>query len=119
MESVRAILLASCRDQKGVVASLSRFIYENNGNIIDSNQHRDPVADVFSIRLEWDLDGFRLPRELIAKEFTATAQKLGLHWSLHFTDLRPRLSIWASKQDHCLIDLLGRQRSGDLRADIG
>jgi formyltetrahydrofolate deformylase len=118
MESVRAILLASCRDQKGVVAGLSQFIYQNNGNITDADQHRDPEADIFCTRLEWELDGYRLPRERIAQEFSTTAQKLGLSWSLHFTDQRPKLSIWVSKQDHCLIDLLGRQRSGDLRADI-
>jgi formyltetrahydrofolate deformylase len=119
MESVRAILLASCRDQKGVVASLSQFIYERNGNITDADQHRDPEADIFCTRLEWELDGFRLPRDRIAPEFAATAERLGLKWSLHFTDQRPKLSIWVSKQDHCLIDLLGRQRSGDLHADIG
>ncbi|WP_141732612.1 formyltetrahydrofolate deformylase [Oligoflexus tunisiensis] len=119
MESVRAILLASCRDQRGVVARLSRFIYERNGNITDADQHRDPEADIFCTRLEWELDGFRVPRDQIAGEFAATAQELGLTWSLHFTDKRPRVSIWVSKQDHCLIDLLGRQRSGDLRADIG
>jgi formyltetrahydrofolate deformylase len=119
MESVRAILLASCRDQRGVVARLSRFIYERNGNITDADQHRDPEADIFCTRLEWELDGFRVPREQIAQEFADTAQELGLAWSLHFTDIKPRLSIWVSKQDHCLIDLLGRQRSGDLRADIG
>jgi len=119
MESVRAILLASCRDQKGVVASLSRFIYEHNGNITDADQHRDPEADIFCTRLEWELDGFRLPRDQIAREFSKTAQELELSWTIHFTDQRPKLSIWVSKQDHCLIDLLGRQRSGDLRADIG
>ncbi|MDQ3234023.1 MAG: formyltetrahydrofolate deformylase [Pseudobdellovibrionaceae bacterium] len=119
MESVRAILLGSCRDQKGVVASLSRFIYEHNGNITDADQHRDPEADIFCTRLAWDLDGFRLPRDQIAQEFAATALKLGLIWDLHFTDQRPKLSIWVSKQDHCLLDLLGRQRSGDLRAEVG
>jgi formyltetrahydrofolate deformylase len=119
MESVRAILLASCRDQKGVVASLSRFIYEHNGNITDADQHRDPEADIFCTRLVWELDDFRLPRDQIARAFLTTAKQLDLSWTLHFTDQRPKLSIWVSKQDHCLIDLLGRQRSGDLRADIG
>lgn len=118
MSSPRAILLASCRDQKGVVALLSQFIYENAGNITDADQHRDPEADIFCTRLEWDLEGFRLSRDQIILEILPLAQKLEMNWSLHFSDVQPRLALWVSKQEHCLIDLLGRQHSGDLPAKI-
>lgn len=118
MDSTRAVLLASCRDQKGVVANLSRFIYENSGNIIDADQHRDPEADIFCTRMEWDLEGFKIPRDKLTAQFSILAQEMGLQWTMHFTDQRPRLAIWVSKQDHCLLDLLGRQRTGDLRADV-
>ncbi len=118
-EPQRAILLASCRDQKGVVAALSQFIYEQNGNITDADQHRDPEADIFCTRIEWDLAGFKLERPEIASTFRPLAESLGLRWSIHFSDQKPRISIWVSRQEHCLLDLLGRIRSGDLRAELG
>ncbi|MCX6131585.1 MAG: formyltetrahydrofolate deformylase, partial [Proteobacteria bacterium] len=81
-------------------------------------QHRDPEADIFCTRIEWDLTDFKIPRQAIATNFQTLAQRLGLSWSLHFSDERPRLAIWVSRQEHCLIDLLGRIRSNDLRVDL-
>ena len=53
MSSPRVILLATCRDQKGIVATLANFIYENGGNILHADQHRDMEAGVFFQRIEW------------------------------------------------------------------
>ncbi len=116
--SVRAVLLACAPDQRGLVAKLSHFIYTHGGNIVDADQHTDHEAGIFATRLEWELDGFLLPRETIRDRFAPVGDALRMQWSIHFTDERPRLAIWVSKQEHCLIDLLGRQRSGDIRGSI-
>ncbi len=113
-----ATLLVSCPDQRGLVAKLSQFIYSNGGNIIHADHHTDAQAGLFLTRLEWQLDGFHLPRELIAPAFQAIAQPLQAKWQLHFSDVRPRLAIWVSKQDHCLLDLIWRYQAGELPAEI-
>jgi formyltetrahydrofolate deformylase len=119
MPSPTATLLISCPDQQGLVAKIANFIYSNGGNIIHADQHTDFTAGLFITRIEWQLQGFNLPRELIGAAFAAIAQPLNAQWQLHFSDPVPRLAIWVSKQDHCLNDLLWRQRSGEFQAEIG
>jgi formyltetrahydrofolate deformylase len=113
-----ATLLISIPDQKGLVAKLANFIFANGGNIIHADHHTDFEAGLFLSRIEWQLEGFNLPQELINPAFGAIAQPLGAQWQLHFSDERPKLAIWVSKQDHCLLDLLWRQRAGELAVDI-
>lgn len=118
MPSATAILLISCPDQKGLVAKLANFIYANGGNIVHADQHTDFAAGLFLSRIEWQLAGFQLPREVIPLAFEAIARPLKATWQLHFSDTVPRLAIWVSRQDHCLQDLLWRQRAGELAASI-
>lgn len=118
MTSSTATLLISCPDQKGLVAKIANFIYSNGGNIIHADQHTDFAAGLFLTRLEWQLDGFNLPRELIGLAFNAIAQPLQAEWQLHFSDTIPRIAIWVSQQDHCLLDLLWRQRAKEFSAEI-
>ncbi|AFZ59971.1 formyltetrahydrofolate deformylase [Anabaena cylindrica FACHB-243] len=118
MTKPTATLLISCPDQRGLVAKIANFIYSNGGNIIHADQHTDFAAGLFLTRLEWQLDGFNLPRDLIAKAFNAIAQPLNAKWELHFSDTVPRLAIWVSRQDHCLFDLIWRQRSKEFHAEI-
>ncbi|MEY3297953.1 MAG: hypothetical protein RLZZ597_1213 [Cyanobacteriota bacterium] len=118
MGSPTAILLVSCPDQKGLVAKLANFIYANGGNILHADQHCDPEAGLFLSRLEWELEGFNLPREIIGPAFNAIAQPLGATWQLSFSDDVPRLSIWVSHQDHCLLDLLWRHQAKEFKAEI-
>jgi formyltetrahydrofolate deformylase len=118
MISPTATLLISCPDQKGLVAKIANFIYSNGGNIIHADQHTDFSAGLFLNRIEWQLDGFNLPREVIEPAFKAIASPLNATWQLHFSDTIPRIAIWVSKQDHCLFDLIWRHRAGELRADV-
>ncbi|NJR64200.1 MAG: formyltetrahydrofolate deformylase [Leptolyngbyaceae cyanobacterium CRU_2_3] len=111
MASPTATLLISCPDQKGLVAKIASFVYSNGGNIIHADQHTDDSAGLFLLRLEWQLEGFNLPRNLIAPAFGSIAQPLQAQWQLHFSDDTPRIAIWVSRQDHCLFDLIWRQKS--------
>lgn len=116
--SPTATLLISCPDQRGLVAKFANFIYSNGGNIIHADQHTDASAGLFLTRIEWELTGFNLPRDIIAPAFSAIAQPLHANWQLHFSDQVPRIAIWVSRQDHCLFDLIWRQRSKELNAEI-
>lgn len=118
MNRQTAILLISCPDRRGLVAKFANFIYANGGNIIHADQHTDFAAGLFLTRIEWQLEGFNLPRELIAPAFGAIAQPLQADWKLYFSDTVPRIAIWVSRQDHCLFDLLWRQRATEFIAEI-
>jgi formyltetrahydrofolate deformylase len=113
-----ATLLVSCPDQKGLVAKIANFIYSNGGNIIHADQHTDFAAGLFLTRIEWQLEEFNLPREVIEPAFAAIAKPLQANWQLHFSDTIPRIAIWVTKQDHCLLDLLWRQQARELPAEI-
>ena len=113
-----ATLLISCPDQKGLVAKLANFVYANGGNIIHADQHTDFEAKLFLSRIEWQLEGFNLPREVIAPALKAIAKPMGANWQLHFSDTLPRMAIWVTKQDHCLLDLLWRRQAKEIAAEI-
>jgi len=118
MASPTATLLISCPDQRGLVAKIANFIYANGGNIIHADHHTDLTVHRFLSRIEWQVDGFNLPRELIAPAFQAIAQPLSATWQLHFSDETPRIAIWVTKQNHCLLDLIWRQQAKELQVEI-
>ena len=113
-----ATLLVSCPDRPGLVARIANFIYANGGNIIHADQHTDFSTGLFLNRVEWQLDGFNLPREAIATAFNAIAKPLDAQWQIHFSDTIPRIAIWVTKQNHCLLDLLWRWQAKELKAEI-
>ena len=113
-----ATLLISCPDQRGLVARIAQFIYQNNGNIIHSDHHTDSESGLFLMRIEWETDGFQIPREKLAQVFAPQATELRLTWELHFSDPPPRMAIFVSRQSHCLYDLLWRHSAGELSADV-
>lgn len=120
-----ATLLISCPDQRGLVAKLANFVYSNGGNIIHADHHTDFTAGLFLNRIEWQLEGFELTREAIAPAFKAfihaddgLTQPLQANWQLRFSDTVPRIAIWVSHQDHCLFDLILRQRAQEFSAKI-
>lgn len=117
-QGVTAVLLLSCGDQKGLVAAVSDFLYRNNGNIIHADQHTDREEGVFVQRVEWELAGFAIEREEIEEGFRPIADRFGMKWSLQFSDLVPRVALFASKLQHCLYDILARWQMGEFRAEI-
>jgi formyltetrahydrofolate deformylase len=116
--SAHAVLLLSCPDQKGLVAGVSQFIYERDGNILSSDQHTDAEQGMFLQRIEWDLEGFGISRPEIAAAFQSVAHRFSMTWQLRFSDIAPRMAIFVSRLDHCLQDLLWRARTGELAAEV-
>jgi formyltetrahydrofolate deformylase len=115
---VTAVLLISCRDQKGLVAAVSDFLYRHDGNIVHADQHTDREEGVFLQRVEWELEGFGIARDAIADEFRPIAERFGMEWTLHFSDYVPRIGLLASKLPHCLYDILARWRLGEFEGEI-
>ena len=114
-----AILLIHCTDRKGLISTITHFLYEHNGNIVDLDEHVEKDEGIFFMRVEWDLEGFDIPRDQIQ---TAFAEKIANHyemqWQLYFTDKKPKMAIFVSKASHCLYDILSRYYSGEWQIEI-
>jgi formyltetrahydrofolate deformylase len=110
--------LISCPDRAGIVATLSTFLYENRGNIVDINQHVDLEEGAFFMRVEWELEGFAIAREGIAAALTPIVERFAMRWELHFSDIVPRAALFVTKDNHCFYDLLSRHESGELAMEI-
>jgi formyltetrahydrofolate deformylase len=113
-----ATLLVSCRDRTGLVAALSEFVFKNGGNILDADQHAEVETGLFFMRLRWELGAFRLSRAEIDAAMRALGARFDLAWELTYSDVRPRVAVFASKAPHCLYDLLLAHQLGELRGDL-
>jgi formyltetrahydrofolate deformylase len=114
------VLLLSCPDRRGIVAGVADFVARRGGNIVHADQHLDDVDGVatFFQRVEFDLAGFEVPREEIAEAFSPIAQHFGMTADVRFTDRPEPTALLASRQPHCLADLLVRWSCGELPCDI-
>jgi len=117
-EPPSAILLISCPDQKGLIAEITKFIFEHDGNILDLDQHVDQEENVFFQRVQWSLEGFKLAPEEIGPKFERIADKFDMKWSIRFSKQPMRLAIFVSKEDHCLYDILARYQAGEWHVEI-
>jgi len=113
-----AVLLLTCADRPGIVAAVAEFVLRHGGNIVHAEQHTDRGAGVFFQRVEYELDGFGLARDEIEPAFAPLAERFAMQSQLMFSDTRPRLALFVSKQGHCLYDLLARWRMGELPVEV-
>src|ERR1700752_440832 len=100
-----AILLVSCPDRKGVVASISDFVFRHNGNILHADEHADEESNLFLMRVEFDPSGFDIDPADFSQHFTPIAEKFAMRWRLARSNYHPKMIILVSKYDHCLVDL--------------
>jgi len=113
-----AILLVSCPDRKGVVASIADFIFRHNGNILFNDEHGDEESNLFLTRVEFDPTDFDFDLAEFSERFAPIARDFQMNWHLARSSDRPRIAIFVSKFDHCLQDLLYRHHSGELHCEI-
>ncbi|MDQ1521677.1 MAG: formyltetrahydrofolate deformylase [Actinomycetota bacterium] len=113
-----AILLIACPDRPGLVAAVADFIASNGGNITHADQHIDAEVGVFFQRVEFELEGFAIPRDEITARFAPIAEQFGMSFQLRYSGDISRMAILVSKEPHCLVDLLSRWRSGEVPASV-
>ena len=79
------ILLIECEDEKGIVSSISEFIYANQGNIVELDQYLDNENGHFFMRIEWTIDTFTIERNNISGQFnTLLAKPFNIRYNLFF-----------------------------------
>jgi formyltetrahydrofolate deformylase len=118
-----AILLISCPDRKGEVATIADFVFRHGGNILHADEHADEESGLFLMRVEFDPKDFDIDlsqKDLadFSAQFSPIAEAFHMKWRLAQSSQRPRMIILVSKYDHCLVDLLYRHKSGELACDI-
>jgi formyltetrahydrofolate deformylase len=116
--SVTAILLLSCRDRIGLVSRISHFVFERGGNILDLDEHVDVDEKYFFARIAWDMTNFSIPQSEVAEAFTPLGKEFNASWKIKFTGKNLRVVIFVSKYDHCLQEILWRQRLQEFDIDI-
>jgi formyltetrahydrofolate deformylase len=113
-----AILLVSCPDRKGIVASIADFIFKHNGNILFNDEHGDEESNLFLTRVEFDISSFSFPFSEFDVRFSPLAREFQMSWRVALSAERPGVAIFVSKYDHCLQDLLYRHQNGELQCEI-
>ena len=115
-----ARLLVSCPDRHGIVAAVSGFLSDHDANILSSDQHStDPEGGTFFMRMEFHLEGLPARRDQLERAFEEqVARTLDMEWRFAYRDRRKRTAVLASRDDHCLLDLLWRWRRGELETDV-
>jgi formyltetrahydrofolate deformylase len=112
------ILLLQCPVQKGLDAAIADFIYWHGGDILHFEQYQAGEERFYLARVEWALAGFTFDLKDFPKHFASVAQEFKIQWRVTTSNHRPRVAIFVSKYDHCLVDLLYRHRIGELACEI-
>jgi len=108
-----------CQDKSGIVAAVSDFVSENNGNITELDQHVDHEEKIFFMRIKFSLENFNIPQEKIQDYFkTLIAEKWNMKWKIYFSNYVPKIALFVSKMSHCLVDILSRWQSGEWNVEI-
>ncbi|WP_341360369.1 formyltetrahydrofolate deformylase [Georgenia sp. M64] len=109
------VLALSCPDQPGIVHAVSGALAEHGGNITESQQFGDPSTGLFFMRVQVETAA---PRAEVEAALSAVARQFGMTWKLDRVGRPVRTLIMASKDPHCLVDLLFRQRYQGLPIEV-
>jgi len=111
------VLSLSCPDRRGIVAEVSRFLFERNCNILDSQQFGDRGNGRFFMRVHGLSEGgIFIPALELA--FTAIAQAFAMEAQFFDQTVKTRALIMVSRYGHALVDLLYRIRIGAIAMEV-
>jgi formyltetrahydrofolate deformylase len=113
-----ATILVQCPDRRGLVAALAQLLYGHGINILSADQHTDTIENKFFQRIRVDLSEMHADRKALEHAVGEVAQRFSMHFRISYGSHRKRMAILVSKYDHCLHDLVLRQRAGELACDI-
>jgi formyltetrahydrofolate deformylase len=111
-------LIYDCPDQLGLIAKTTQFIASHHGCISESTQHTDAISKRFFSRIEIQANSLDISVDEFKTAFAPIATACRMNWKLVESSYRQKVVILASRQSHCLSDLLDRWHSNDLHCDI-
>lgn len=110
-------LCLSCTDQPGLVARMAEQLAQHGGNITIAHQFNDEASRMFFMRVVFTLNS-GATIEALREAITPLMAELDMDWTLRPNAQRKRVLLLVSKFDHCLGDLLYRNRIGELEMDV-
>ncbi|WP_286237358.1 formyltetrahydrofolate deformylase [Neptuniibacter halophilus] len=111
-------LVLACPDRVGIVAMVSNFISSHGGSISDANQHTDGTTGWFFMRVEISAKTLPFSLEELKEAFSPIAQSFNMDWDMTDSAQPKKVILMASRQSHCLADLLYRYHEGELDCEI-
>ncbi|PCJ57285.1 MAG: formyltetrahydrofolate deformylase [Planctomycetota bacterium] len=114
-----AILLITCPDQKGIINAITNFIFNNDGNIIDLEQHVDNSINMFFMRVEWELENFQISKEKFDETFQVNiAESYQMDWKIFYSSSTPKMALFVSQHQHCFYEVMSEYQSNSWKVDI-
>ncbi len=115
----RGRILISCPDQPGIVARVSQALYELSANITESAQYTtNPSGGTFFMRVAFYLMEESDTLEALHRAFKPITEEFQMQIQIAMPDIRKKMAIFVSKEEHCLLELLWQQKMGTIAADI-
>jgi len=111
-------LLISCPDAHGLVAKVSQFIFEYDGNIKEAHHHLDDENKRFFMRIEIESSSLNCSLDKFHRAFVSVADKYKMDWRMSDASQLKRILIMGSKSSHCVADLLHRHHEKELEGEI-
>ena len=109
------IITLSCPDKSGLVLAVSSWLVANSCNILDSNQFQDGSNNTFFMRVHFEGEA---TLKALEHSFEPVATGNQMSWQIWPRSQKPKVLVMVSKQEHCLIDLLFREKNGELPIEI-
>ena len=97
-----ATLLVSCPDRKGLVAALAQLLYDHGANILQAQQHTDPIDLRFFQRIRFDMADLDISRKSLEDLLAIECGRYEMRWSIRYSDRPQRVAVFVSKFEHCL-----------------
>ncbi|MGP4007176.1 formyltetrahydrofolate deformylase [Streptomyces sp. 4N124] len=112
----QASLIVQGADATGIVAAVASVLSDHGANIVSLDQYSDnPQGGAFFQRTVFGLDGLQAALPTLRADLDRRlVEGLGLSYTLRDMSVPKRVAVFASKSDHCLLDLLWRHRQGQL-----
>jgi formyltetrahydrofolate deformylase len=118
-EPPSVVLLLHCPLRLGLAATLTQFVYTNQGRILYHDQYVDSEINHYYTRLKWDISNFSYTRDETAEHVrNLIGHEPDTEWSLHHSDDVVRLAVFVSKDPWCLYDILARWQSSEWLVEI-
>jgi formyltetrahydrofolate deformylase len=116
----RASLIVRGEDRTGIVAAVASVLSSHGANIVSLDQYSDdPQGGAFFQRTVFSLDNLQAVFPALDEDLRKSlADTYGLTYTLRDMSVPKRVAVFASKSDHCLLDLLWRHRQGQLPVTV-
>ncbi len=111
-------LVISCPDRVGIVAKVGEFVSQHGGWIVEANHYSDAASDWFFMRHCIRADSLPFGLQDFREKFQPIADEFGMEWAITDSQSPKKMVLLASKDSHCLADLLHRWHSKELYCDI-